>query len=128
MSSYKKSIKTIRKRKLPKLFLFFAATQWSFRKFTPPLSADNTDLHSHIHSLILSDSNAVVLQGKVHQFNSNLVVSHEECQSNKPKKQSPWKHIQHDIKDVNMYKSFNGKKKTNVTHVTQEHVHTFMCF
>lgn len=69
-------------------FLFFlAATQWSFNEFTRP-SADNTDLHSLVHSLTRSFNqiqNAVVLQGKVHQFNSNLVVSHEECQSNKPK-------------------------------------------
>lgn len=86
----KKRIKTIRKRKLLELFLFIAATQWSFIKFILSQQADNTDLHSSIHpsihsfihSFIKSDSNAVVLQGKVHQFNSNLVVSHEECQTN----------------------------------------------
>lgn len=64
--------------------------------------------HSLIHLFTSSDSNAVVLQGKVHQFNSNLLVSHEEC-IKQTEKQSPWKHIQHDIKEVNMYKSFNGK-------------------
>lgn len=47
-----KSIKTIRQRKIRKLFLFLIATQWSFT----PLSADKETLsfiHSFIHTQML---------------------------------------------------------------------------
>lgn len=44
-----------------------------------------TSLGRQTHTFTSLDSNAVVLQGKVHRFSSNRVVSHEECQPNKPK-------------------------------------------